>query len=631
MAEANEPEPSEDGEQTFDAAAVATAAALDEARDDPALRPDLAAFFAAQRELIEAQKHHLHVQLNQLRLKIAGDWMRLALQGLTLIAILIVVVVIGSIVRDAMEDHGLVIESFSAPPDMVARGLTGEALAEQLEGHLAAIRSIANAGSITVSDDVRSGGEDTLKVDIPETGLSLDQIERFLRQKLGHASRLDGAVSDEGDGKVRLDLHLSGSDPISVEGPGGDIDALMQQAAEKAFASFDPINYVLYLFREDRAADGLAAAQHNFDRSRTPIEVYNALSLWANVDGDRPMALRRAILATQVYPKGWAGWSEASKASGELGHDEDSLRFSRRMIATRIEDQWRNHRAMFPYLQRQHRMRVDSLLGDYRQLAVDTLQPLVHDRRTLALRYVDMAAADAGLHDCAALQRDLAAAELADLSRGRSQLTAEWNRAVCENDWPAAVTVARAMADATSRDLTSAVANDVIELPLWRTTVDTPRLALALSKTGQVAAAQALIAGTPLDCYLCLRTRGQVAEAAGDHAAADRWFAEAVRQAPSLPFAYLEWGQARLARGDVAGAITEFQLGQSKGPRFADMPEAWGEALARRGDYAGAVAQYASANALAPHWRRLHQAWSQALQKLGRTREAQAQLALAGG
>jgi hypothetical protein len=54
-----------------------------------------------------------------------------------------------------------------------------------------------------------------------------------------------------------------------------------------------------------------------------------------------------------------------------------------------------------------------------------------------------------------------------------------------------------------------------------------------------VAAATALMAQSPADCYLCVQIRALIAEAAGDPAAADRWFADAVRQAPELPLAWI--------------------------------------------------------------------------------------------
>ena len=106
-----------------------------------------------------------------------------------------------------------------------------------------------------------------------------------------------------------------------------------------------------------------------------------------------------------------------------------------------------------------------------------------------------------------------------------------------------------------------------------------PLEALAMARHGDGAGAAALIGTTPLDCYLCLRVRGQIAAWPGTIRRADRWFAAAVRQAPSLPFAYAEWGQSLLERGDPDGAIAKFNLANQKGPHFADPLEGWGEAL----------------------------------------------------
>ena len=114
MAERGEPELAEDAEPSIETDAAATAAALDEARGDPALQPELRAFFAAQRTLIEAQTHHLGVQLRHLGLKIVGERLKVVLQVLGAVGVAGLLVVLGFIVFDAMDDHGLVIESFAA-------------------------------------------------------------------------------------------------------------------------------------------------------------------------------------------------------------------------------------------------------------------------------------------------------------------------------------------------------------------------------------------------------------------------------------------------------------------------------------------------------------------------------------
>ncbi|HEY5411560.1 MAG TPA: hypothetical protein VIJ94_12620, partial [Caulobacteraceae bacterium] len=130
---------------------------------------------------------------------------------------------------------------------------------------------------------------------------------------------------------------------------------------------------------------------------------------------------------------------------------------------------------------------------------------------------------------------------------------------------------------------------------------------------------------------LCLRVRGQIAAQTMDWVGADRWFAEAVRQGPSLPFADAEWGQALLARGDADGGIKRLEQARQKAPRFADPEEIWGEALMRKGDQRGAIERFAAADKDAPMWGRNHLMWGEALMLSGRYAEARAQYVAANG
>jgi predicted Zn-dependent protease len=123
-----------------------------------------------------------------------------------------------------------------------------------------------------------------------------------------------------------------------------------------------------------------------------------------------------------------------------------------------------------------------------------------------------------------------------------------------------------------------------------------------------VASASALIAQTAADCYLCVRIRALIAASAGDPAGADRWFAEAIRQAPDLPMAYLELGQTLLVRGDLAGATKQLALAHEKGPHFADPLKSLGDALVKQGHPGEAMVKYDEALKYAPHWAGLREA-----------------------
>ena len=113
------------------------------------------------------------------------------------------------------------------------------------------------------------------------------------------------------------------------------------------------------------------------------------------------------------------------------------------------------------------------------------------------------------------------------------------------------------------------------------------------------------------------RECGQIAAITHDWPGAERWFAEAAKQAPSLPAAFSEWGDERLARGDLTGAIAEYQTAHQKGPHFADPLKGWGDALARQGQWNEALAKYNEALTAAPAWQALRQARDEAAKHVG--------------
>jgi tetratricopeptide (TPR) repeat protein len=160
-------------------------------------------------------------------------------------------------------------------------------------------------------------------------------------------------------------------------------------------------------------------------------------------------------------------------------------------------------------------------------------------------------------------------------------------------------------------------------------TLIAPIKANALARLGRFAAAEAVIAPTPADCYQCLITRARIAYLKGDFARAESWYARAVDAAPSIPFAYADWGQMLLARGQVIAAIEKFKLANPKGPHFADPLEGWGEALMAKNQSHLALAKFAEADKYAPNWGRLHLKWGEALVYAGKKDEAKAQFARA--
>ena len=93
-----------------------------------------------------------------------------------------------------------------------------------------------------------------------------------------------------------------------------------------------------------------------------------------------------------------------------------------------------------------------------------------------------------------------------------------------------------------------------------------------------------------------LRVRGNVAMLEKTGAPRSNGIARAAALAPSIPFAYAEWGRMLVAKGDLDGAIAKFDPAHQKGPHFADPLEMWGEALIAKNRSDLALAKFEEAD-----------------------------------
>ncbi len=191
-------------------------------------------------------------------------------------------------------------------------------------------------------------------------------------------------------------------------------------------------------------------------------------------------------------------------------------------------------------------------------------------------------------------------------------------------NWNAAVLDARAYGAAIS------LPNARLRTQAVRVFVE-PLLAYALARTGDFRSAHAEIDKTPADCVSCETAHGNIDALEGNTAGAAWWFAGAIRDAPSIPFAWSDWGAMLLRRGDPAGAIAKLEPAHGKGPHFADPLELWGEALMLQNRSDLAIAKFEEAAREAPNWGRLYLKWGEALTYAGRKDEARKALQQAAG
>jgi len=613
--------------------AQASGASIDPAAMSLALggasRDKADAFLDDQRALIADQRHHLHEQFKQLKLGIFSQRVSIALKGLTAVIGLAVVIGLGVVIWNAAHADGLVVEALAVPPRFIEAGVGGEVMADDLMSKIGAIRDIAVAASLDESKGVSRDRDEDIKVEIPDTGVSLGQAWHYLRLWLGHERRVTGNLRAAGDGTIVLTVALEEEQGFTLSGNEGDLAKLEQQAAEHIFDQVDPLNYSLYLLVSDRPTEALAATERVTQSMRGPSERANVYSLLSyetlRATGDMALTAARIRLAMAIDPKAAAAHVEIIRDSIALGHDEEGLAEARAMPKLRAEDQppLQSGRG-FQLILYEAAQERDLKTGDF----ADALAQKCVDC-SLSSQSLIWAEDAARAHDAAqsrSLIEQARAAGLAAVQATNEQIArARYFSDLPRGDGGAAAAAARAYAAAFKADTVASPKLTALEAE----TEAMPLLAEALAQSGDFDGAQAAIEATPLDCYDCLRERGRIAALKMNWPVASDWFARAVVAAPSVPFAYDDWGGMLLARGDADAAIAKFTLAAEKGPHFADPLELWGEALMARNRSDLALAKFTKAEKYAPKWGRLHLKWAEALGYAGHKDQARAQYQIA--
>jgi tetratricopeptide (TPR) repeat protein len=592
----------------------AAAAAMDAAKTDPALAAEATAYFRKQSCLVDLQIKHFDEErrlgIAAARRKRYADRIRNMLATLVAGAALCVVAAIVGMVWSAVNDHGLIIEAFSAPPDLAEKGLTGEVVATRFLDKLRAMQTATESERPADSYQHNWGSE--LKVEIPQTGLTFGEFGRLLRDKFGRVSHLTGEVIRTPAG-LSLTARFGDESPESFTGQESEIDDLTRKAAEAIYRISQPYRFAEFLFGHGRNTEALNVISElalNGPRSERGWAYAQWGTLDLNVKGDTSRAATHCLAGL--------AYSDASTVPAEIclvnsavwaGHDEKALEYSRKLTvhaqkrAPGITDAYfENNKIISTAYQA-------SIEGDIQKSAKDfTLAESAPEYLgTVKLAPALAATAYAMNHDPDSASKILERMEPTDDSSflqldalsAFTALPVFWIDAA-KKDWPAA------LADARKCDAwldVHATTDKVLGLlrPVWIQ----PLEALAMAKSGDAASAEALIAMTPLDCYLCARVRGQIAATKHDWRSAEQWFTEAVRQAPSLPFAFSEWGEMRLSKGDIAGAIEMFDTANRKSPHYADALKGWGDALAGQRKWDAAREKYNDALNYAPNWKEL--------------------------
>jgi tetratricopeptide (TPR) repeat protein len=578
-------------------------AAMQLAGSDADLAHDAAAYFRKQAHLVEIQTEHLHeqreVQLSHLKLRRFTDRLKAGTQLFIVLAATVICLGAVTMLCDAFTSHSVVVEGFKAPSTLAGRGVTGDVVASDVLDGLQKLQ-IATRGT-QKSLNTRGAWTSDIKIEVPETGVSIGEVDRLLHKRFGHDVHIDGDLTQTDTGGLALTVRGDDVPASTFTGAAGDLDKLTTQAAEYIYGWSQPIQYAVYLAAAGRDKEALAFLPGAYARTDDDADRARLANSWGNayVDLDQPapaaekyrLTMSLAQLRSRYW---WTAWSNLIQVVNASRGEEFGWRASTAFLKAA---------AAAPKPQQPELRLMSAAAGDTWDLPLDLAGNLadlslhsggagtVIDGPIIADGYTLM-------HDPVLAARYIAASNPDDPTAKAESFALQAYAALDQGDPTGAVAAMEAYK-------TLWLANP----PLQIGNADEPCfLGLAYGLAGRMTDAEAAFKLVTLPWSRCYAFHGEVLAHAGDLVGAQRMWAEGVRLLPDLPNVYLARGRWEMKRGDLKAAGSDLSAASAKAPHYADPWKAWGDLLAREGRWKEAASKYDEALKSAPAWAELHQA-----------------------
>ncbi len=574
------------------------AVAANTEKQDPEVVAETVALFREQRELLKAQRRTVESEHEIFERewgpRLFGMRLRVAFQ--VFVALVASIFGLGGamIIRDALTSHRVIVDPFHSPPPLEERGIDGAVVASGLLDELSRLQDATR--STVQKLDQASGWSSEVKLEVPETGISLGEISRLLKERYGHDVHIEGDLIETPGGGLALTVRGNGVPASTFEGSATELRKLVTLAAEYVYAKSQPARFAYYLQNSGRNEEAIEFCRTAFGAASPEDRPY-LLNVWANgiqnTGGSVEESLRLYRAALKLKPDYWSAHNNVINSLWLMGEEEHAWQAGEAMRQAAggrpgraPETNYQNWDVLTwnlgPWLKG---IMVDAAENGGAGTGLSTASLGIAD---IQMRLHDPAAADLELKTIKEDANDPTIGALTHFVRGR--LAAE------AGDAPAGASEMEAFAAAYANPI---VAANYPGYACW--------IAPAEEAAGHPEKANAVLktAGTYVDCY---RFRADILDGRGDWAGAQHAYAEAVALAPDLPAAYYSWGVALAKHGDLAGAIAKLSAANQRGPHWADPLKAWGDALKMQHNTKEALAKYDEALKHASNWKQLREA-----------------------
>jgi tetratricopeptide (TPR) repeat protein len=594
------------------AEAFAAAIAAIASRQDPQVARDTSEFLRTQTQLLEIQAEHLKDEHSARLQTLLGEAREVGIRRLGLrlrvafqLFIALVATVIGlgvaGMLREAFTARSVVIDPFDSPPALADSGINGKVLASGLLDVLTRIQA-ANRSSAE-HRSLSNAWTNEISLEIPETGLSIAQLQRILRAHLGHDLHIEGNLLMSGKTGLALTVRGTGVLPRTFTDEAGALDKLLTQAGEYVYSQSQPGLWAWYLGDKGRADEAIRFSREAY-AAADPSERPYLLNGWANAlvakggEGALREALRFYQEAVRLKPDYLIGMYNVMEMLSNLGQEEGVLPVGEQMVKAAGGRPGRADENMYQY--------VDVATWNLQALREGFISDMASHGGVGSItgasgsENLNVAQVDVQLHDVRAAELGLKTTQVDPDSAADRALGA----------------LARGLLAAETGDFAAAAREmDVLQAAYSNPVVYTnftPAICFAppiFEAAGLPAKADAALATAGNQTFVdCHRFKGDILDGRGDWAGAQEWYAKTVRLAPSLPAGYYSWGLALAKHGDLAGAAAKLRDANQRGPRWADPLKAWGDLLVKQGKSKDALAKYDEALKYAPNWQQLREA-----------------------